>query len=160
MSIAAPRRPAYTAERTESGGWRITLPLESVPSANITTREHWRMRMRRVNTLADHAYWISAYYGVARPNKRPPGSKQHITACVFHRARLSLCLYFPRKSRRDPGNYGPGAGAKSLVDALVKSGWLADDDSEHLTSTEPVLLVDRIDPRVVIELEPWDGVRP
>ena len=149
MSVARlPRTAPYLAERTETG-WRITLPLESVPSANRTTREHWRARKRRVDGLTGDLIFLRSYVGGRDPAARP----------YFERATLRLTLYFTTTHRRDPGNYGQGAGAKSLVDALVHAGWLHDDDAEHLTCAEPVLCVDRERPRVEVELMPWNGVR-
>ena len=148
MSVAR-KQPLYRAERTEAGGRRITLPLEAVPSANATTREHWAVRKRRVDELTNDLIgvrWTAIAF-------------QHMTNLtpVFTRARATLTLYFRDSRRRDPQNYL--GGAKPLFDALQRSGWLADDDADHLTCAEPVLCVDRERPRVEIELEPWDGVR-
>jgi hypothetical protein len=140
------RNPApYSAERTEAGGWRITLPLEAVPSKNAIRHEHWSARKRRVDAIAVDLFWLRAYHRI--PSSAP----------VFGQARMTLTLYFRRAGRRDPGNYGPGAGAACLVDALVRTTWLGDDDAEHLTCAEPVLCVDRQQPRAVVTLEPWDG---
>ena len=152
MSIPTRRQPLYRAERTEAGGWRITLPLEAVPSANATTREHWAVRKRRVDEIASALIWMRSYHA-----KRKYVLATTASAPEFDRARAVLTLYFRDSRRRDPQNYL--GGAKPLFDALQRSGWLADDDAAHLTVAEPVLRVDRELPRVEIELAPWDGVR-
>ena len=143
---AVRRTPAYTAERTETGGWRLRVPLDSIPSANTTTREHWASRKRRVDTLTSELLWMRAY------SVRRGTAHQYP---IFDRASATLALYFRDARRRDPQNYL--GGAKALFDALQRSGWLADDDAEHLTVAEPVLLVDRENPRVEVTLEPWGG---
>lgn len=145
-------RASYAAERTEAGGWRITLPLECCPSSNATALEHWATRKRRVDSMSGDLLWL-------RLSKRLPEP-------VFERAALTLTLYFGRGARRDPANYGAGAGGKRLVDALTvgtrakpRSGWIRDDRGDLLLTGEPVLCVDREWPRVVVTLEPWDGKR-
>ena len=154
-----------TATRLPDGGWRITLPLAAVPSANLTTREHWSARNRRVSALATDLLWLLHYADAPRLHTVERHSRvgnvvmARQEAVVFDRARLALTLYFPRRARRDPGNFGQGGGAKGLVDALVRAGWLADDDAAHLTCDEPRIAVDRERPRVEIELHPWDGER-
>ena len=146
-------------------GWRLAAPLDWVPSANRTTREHWSARNRRVGVLTADLIWLRQYaqvpcaHTITRRSRVGALVAERVESVVFERASLALTLYFGRRSRRDPGNFGQGAGAKSLVDGLVRSGWLADDDAEHLTCAEPVLHVDRGNPRVEIDLRPWDGVR-
>ena len=162
MSVAR-KQPLYRAERTEAGGWRITLPLEAVPSANATTREHWAVRKRRVDELAGHLLWARLFHRVPALHVRPhivrtgDSLGRYNERFVFEYSRATLTLYFRDIRRRDPQNYL--GGAKPLFDALQRAGWLADDDAEHLTCAEPVLLVDRERPRVEVTLEPWDGKR-
>ena len=161
---AASACPASAAP-LPGGGWRITGPLTWVPSSNRTTREHWTARRERVAAITADLVWLLGEYRVPKAHVREArtriGRLEHVSqeGVVFDRARLALRLYFRRVHRRDPGNWGQGAGAKSLVDAMVSAGWLYDDDAAHLTCDEPVLLIDRARPRVEIDMVPWDGVR-
>lgn len=124
------------------GGWHAVVPLRCVPSANTTTREHWRARARRVDEIAT----VLGMLRLADGRGIPP----------LPRARLRLALHFRDRRRRDPQNYL--GGAKQLVDALVRIGVLVDDDAEHLACDEPVLRVDRAAPRAEAEVLPWtDG---
>ena len=74
---------------------------------------------------------------------------QGVKATIPEKARVTITCYFPTKRRRDPQNYL----SKSMIDGLVNNGFLKDDDQKHC-SIEPVkLLVDKEDPRTVIEVE-------
>lgn len=153
------------AARLEDGGWMLTLPLTWIPSSNRTTREHWSARKRRVSSQTTDLIWLLHECGAQRVHlrKRSVVAGDRIVECedktVFERASLRLILYFAIHRRRDPGNWGQGAGAKSCIDSLVRSCWLMDDDSDHLRCEEPVLRVDPVYPRAVVELRVWDGNR-
>ena len=56
-----------------------------------------------------------------------------------------------RKGRRDGENLWYLL--KAHCDGLRDAGLLFDDDTEHLSRTDPTVAVDRADPRVVLTLE-------
>lgn len=57
-------------------------------------------------------------------------------------------IYHPTKRRTDPDNYTP----KFIHDGFVESGFLVDDDREHLHSLTIRCHVDKDDPRTEIEV--------
>lgn len=136
-------RARYSAERTSTGGWLITIP-GAPPSQNLVDREHYRARMERVGTITRELWALRMERRLEEP--------------VFSRATLTLAVWFAARRRRDPLNYL--GGAKQHVDALRLAGWLLDDDESHLrVGTEPHLGVDREFPRTEMRLECWDGTR-
>lgn len=178
-ALRQPRTVAYTAERTEAGGWRITLPLTveygkrvirttaTVPSKNRSTRkqEHWAVYQARKGAITSLLLSLMAQHRPDRPHPRARTRRVGLVsgviheACVFAHARMTLTLYHRTAAilNSDPPNWT--SGAEALLDALVSSGWLYDDDRSHLLFGEPVLCVDRERPRVEVELTPWNGVR-
>lgn len=60
---------------------------------------------------------------------------------VFERATIdTLICYGVRRRRDEPNALG---GLKQHVDALVRAGWVLDDDTGHLRFTMPALRVER-----------------
>ena len=57
-------------------------------------------------------------------------------------------IYHPTKRRTDPDNYTP----KFIHDGFVESGFLVDDDREHLHSLTIRYHVDKDNPRTEIEI--------
>ncbi len=57
-------------------------------------------------------------------------------------------IYHPTKRRTDPDNYTP----KFIHDGFVESGFLLDDDREHLKSLTIRCHVDKNNPRTEIEI--------
>ncbi len=57
-------------------------------------------------------------------------------------------IYHPTKRRTDPDNYTP----KFIHDGFVESGFLLDDDREHLKSLTIRCHVDKDNPRTEIEI--------
>lgn len=122
------------------GGWRIVVPGRPA-SSNATLREHWSARSRRRGDCAACMRLLRAQCGIWR-------------APALDRADLRILCYFPSRRTRDPANYGAGAGAKALVDALVDAGWLPDDDAAHLRTHTPEVRVGAPE-RTELELRGW-----
>ena len=167
---------APSAQQTEAGGWRITLPLvihgqrgavyDVMPSKNTAGRHENRGRYtKRRNVITNLLVSVMAMSRPLRTHRRVRTTrigKLSATVedlCVFFQVRMTLRIYHRTKSilHSDPQNWI--SGAEALLDALVNSCWAYDDDREHLWLQEPVLGVDRENPRVEVILEPWDGVR-
>lgn len=62
----------------------------------------------------------------------------HIEQCEIYQT-----IYFPNHRRHDPDNYTP----KFMMDGLVASGMLVDDDSEHVTKLTLQCFTDTEHPR-------------
>lgn len=62
----------------------------------------------------------------------------HIEQCEIHQT-----VYFPNNRRHDPDNYIP----KFVMDGLVESGMIVDDDSTHITKLTLQCFTDREHPR-------------
>ena len=73
------------------------------------------------------------------------------TGTPWPKARASAAFYFARKGRRDPDNLWYSL--KGVVDGLRDAGLLLDDDTEHLSRTDPTVGKDAADPRVVLTIE-------
>ncbi len=163
------------AERTETGGWRITLPLEIhsgrtrydvCPSKNRGGRHEHRARYTaRRNAITSTLVGLLAESRPPRLWHRTKTTRiGNIVApveddCVFLHAQMTLTLYHRTKAilRSDPQNWI--SGCEALLDSLVNAGWLYDDDRQHLSLAEPVLCVDKDNPRITVDLETWDGVK-
>jgi Holliday junction resolvase RusA-like endonuclease len=66
---------------------------------------------------------------------------------MYRRATVQIIYYFKTRRRRDPqDNYAP----KFLMDALVKSGILEDDNGELVKVSTPEIEIDRERPRTEV----------
>ena len=126
---------------------RITLPL---PPNRANAREHWRVTHKKKKdyyakaelALRGQCAWVmNMATGEPRVRAERPCSK---------RMRLDATLYVGAKM--DRGNLV--ARLKWLEDALVNYGLLVDDNEEWLDLQMPTQVIDRKNPRVVIELVP------
>ncbi|MDE3097193.1 MAG: hypothetical protein KGK07_14490 [Chloroflexota bacterium] len=133
------------------GGWRIVVPGRPVSSNQSGGgHEHWTERKRRLDGYVNALTYLRLQHGLR-------------DVPVLPRAMLCMTCYFPARKRRDPHNYGPGAGGKALVDALTlgterapRSGWVTDDAPEFLrVDGEPSIEVGEL--RTEIVLTPWEG---
>jgi len=70
-------------------------------------------------------------------------SNLHIQQCE-----LSFSTYYPTNRRHDVDNSCP----KFIIDGLCESGFINDDDSEHLTKLTLQCFVDRERPRTEIDV--------
>lgn len=98
----------------------VALPYLSPPlSAN--QRMHWSVRGRVTREVRSTAAWI------ARHTKLPAAD------------RLTITLHYrpSTKRRRDAHNLYPLV--KALVDGLVDAGIVPDDNTEHVSTPEPVI---------------------
>ncbi len=122
------------------GGWRIVVPGRPL-SSNDTLHEHWSTRSARRRDCAGCMRLLRVQCRIWTPP-------------AFDRADLRIVCYTAQRRTRDPGNYGAGAGAKALVDALVDAGWVPDDDGEHLRTHTPEVRIGRPE-RTELELRGW-----
>jgi crossover junction endodeoxyribonuclease RusA len=98
-------------------------------------RDHWRVKARKVAEIRYAAEGAVTAAGVA------VDVMPHITVGL---------VYVPRdKRRRDADNLVVPL-MKALVDGIVDAGVVADDDTEHVTRTMPVILPPDGDPRLVL----------
>lgn len=116
----------YAAARLPDGAWRITIPGVP-PSQNTLDREHWRVRHERVRSITDALTLLRRSYRLPAP--------------VFELAQVDTQICYSVKRRHDEPN--ALGGLKQHVDALVRAGWVLDDDTEHLRFSIPELSVDR-----------------
>lgn len=97
--------------------------LKVPETANARLRTHWRDRSRESKTWR---LLVRAICGVPRDGEVPSDGK------------IRIGITMTRRRRQDPDNRQ--ASVKPLLDAIVKAGWLVDDDDEHLElSVEEVL---------------------
>lgn len=113
----------------------IRLPL---PSSDLTAQRnvgHWA----KASATKRHRAWARLaalkHRGVHMP-----------------RARITYRFYFPDRRARDTANYIYRC--KPYVDGIVDAGLIPDDKWTVLELGQPVVGVDRSDPRVELVLEP------
>lgn len=104
--------------------------------------------MGRGNTYAyrtEKQTWTDIVYALCRASAQRPQKP-------YTRAMVRIDYYFGDARRRDPDNYS----GKLLMDGLVKSGVLQDDDFAHIC-TALHAHIDRAAPRTEITITPmWD----
>jgi len=105
-------------------------------------RMHWAERKRHKDL------WAEEIACAAREAGRPR----------FRRAEVRLRLYYRTNRRRDADN-AIGGPAKLILDGLRDAGVIPDDDTNTIRLLEPVIGVDKENPRVEIELRELDGAR-
>jgi hypothetical protein len=105
------------------------------PTPNRMIRGHWTLEYRAVKTAA--LYILAA---IGKPHCRPVG-RPKVTIRMFRRVPM-----------RDPDN-ARFASEKVILDALVRLGWLENDDGAHVEAHALPPLVDRRRPRTEIRLE-------
>ena len=60
-------------------------------------------------------------------------------------------VWVEKDMRRDPDNIS-GFGRKVILDALVRTGILQDDSRKYVTSFEDSFLVDKVNPRIEVNV--------
>lgn len=96
----------------------ITIQNTSVMSANKLIMNH-RVRARKIRGLRDMGYWL--------------GKQFYNKHGLQHEAKVRIDIYVTRPKRgglHDVANYAPTA--KALVDGIVDSGVIDNDDNAHL----------------------------
>lgn len=73
---------------------------------------------------------------------------QGYTNLRISKCEMTYVIYFPTHQRHDNDNYTP----KFIQDALVESGFVVDDDSEHITKLTLCCGVDKQWPRTEIHV--------
>ena len=106
-----------------NGGIALTIP-ENMPSLNRWKNWHWGQQSRYKKALTQSLKLLAAKAG------NP--SYSQATLQIFHYHRVNR--------RRDEDNLAP----KFLLDALVQSGILADDNLAALTQLPPVFEIDKL----------------
>lgn len=104
-------------------------------TANEQRRWHWR-KVHRAKNEAETLVWVAA-----RAARIPT-----LTA----KQAISVTWYAPNAIRRDSDALGPFL--KASLDALVKCGVLADDDSKHVRIAGLDIDLDRDRPRIEITI--------
>lgn len=105
----------------------LTITFDApAPALNMNHRG-WPVRWRLTKAWRE-ATWAAAVQIPARDRKRPASW-------------VTVVLPVPDRRRRDPHNLTPTL--KAIVDGLVDAGLWPDDTPEFVTTTEPVLDVQR-----------------
>lgn len=120
----------------------FVIPRQPPPSLNAMQRMHWAQRMEITDT------WAEEIAVAAKEAGKPQ----------FKRAEVRLRLYYRTHRRRDADN-AIGGPAKVILDGLRDAGVIPDDDTNTIRLLEPVIGVDKANPRVEIELRELDGAR-
>lgn len=122
--------------------YSITLPLLRPPlTLNDQRRAHWT-KVRRAKAEVEN---LVGWHARAQ---LPKGLR-------LDRVRLTVIWYAPNARVRDADSLAPLT--KSALDALVRSGYLLNDDSTHVLSVAQQVRIDREHPRIVLELEEIEG---
>lgn len=67
---------------------------------------------------------------------------------LIERCRMTFCVYYPTNRRHDPDNTVP----KFILDGMVESGFIVDDDMNHIRSLTLACDVDTQRPRTEINI--------
>ncbi len=118
--------------------YTITLPLRRPPlTANDQRRAHWTKVRAAKLEVEDTVGWCARA-------ELPKGLR-------LDRVWVTVTWFAPDGRVRDADSLAPFT--KSALDALVRGGYLRDDNSKHVRSVQQQVRVDRERPRIVIELE-------
>lgn len=109
------------------------FPSPTCGFLNMNDREHFRVKARKAA-----AWKLAAYYGGLGTAPTPSGRAlpPSVVQCRFE---------VIGTRRRDPHNWF--ATVKPVIDGLVQAGLWPDDNSDHVTTTEPLLLPVKAAPR-------------
>jgi len=130
-----PVQVQWDAWKLQGGIW-IQIP-DPPPSLNEWMNWHWAKRGKYKDELTDDIHKLVLFFKFTR----------------YKLATVQVIHYFKTKRKRDPSdNYAP----KFLMDALVRSGVLEDDNGEMVTVLIPELKVDRNRPRTEVFI--WEGL--
>lgn len=117
---------------------RIDLPWSSPPlSAN--QRMHWAPKARTVQEVR------RTTWALAR-NTKPPRAD-----------RLVITLHYRPKDRRRRDAHNLYPMVKACVDGLVDAGVVPDDDTEHVSTPEPVIHPPNGQPAIWLEIHYPNG---
>lgn len=119
---------------------RLVIPRKPPPTMNRIQSMHWAKR-RKLKEMWQQEVAIATIAA---------GSP------TFKRARVQIILYYSAARRRDSDNVIAAAG-KMLLDGLRYAGVIPDDDQSTIELPEPMIELDRKNPRVEIELTDLGG---
>ena len=108
-------------------------------SENALLRMHWAARNRFCKQVYEEVAWACKEKDVGAYNK----------------IRLQLTIWFPKRRRRDRGNYAGGI-QKLVTDGLVRAGVIPDDTDDHLEETFPILTASNVFAFVNVEITVLD----
>ncbi|WP_433734861.1 hypothetical protein ACQP0C_42000 (plasmid) [Nocardia sp. CA-129566] len=141
------------AQQSDSPGcqaavYTIELPLRRPPlTSNGQRRAHW-------STVRKAKAEVASMVGWQARSQLPKRLR-------LNRTRVTVCWHAPDARRRDSDSLGPFL--KAALDALTEAGVLPDDDAAHVLETRQRIVIDRVNPRITIELEDLDAapeIRP
>ena len=115
---------------------KITIPYLP-PSLNKWSRMHWAEASNIKKQWEHDIYYL---FNQQRFDNRE--------ILPLTKAKVRIKLYFKDKRIRDKDNYTP----KFILDGLVKTGILADDNADVIGQTEIIFGFDKTDPRTEIEV--------
>jgi Holliday junction resolvase RusA-like endonuclease len=119
----------------------LSIPRKPPPTMNRIQSMHWSKR-RKLKELWQQEVAVAAIQA-GRPR--------------FKRARVQIVLYYSAARRRDSDNILAAAG-KFLLDGLRYSDVIPDDDQTTIELPEPIVEIDRKNPRVELEITELEEV--
>jgi len=99
---------------------------------------------------------LGGRFGVASASKKQRKTTREaieqfaIETLPWQKCEVLVSLYYQHKARRDTDN--AIGSLKSMYDGIVDAGIVADDTPDYMTRAEPVMLVDKTQPRTEITI--------
>jgi hypothetical protein len=126
--------------------WTLTIPKGDLPWINTNDRKHWR---KKASETCD---WRWATYRALHDGKRIEQYGRLDSFTSSDRVLITATIHKTRAGRWDAANLYPTI--KAIVDQIVLSGYLYDDDNDHVKG--PLMLPGekRATACVVITIEP------
>lgn len=121
---------------TVGDGMRVEFPLPCKP-LTMNERLHWSQKAVRSRVWRHAAFYAAAALGSPSERAMPAST-------------VSVVIPVRGRRARDPHNWYPTV--KAVVDGLVDAGVWPDDNSDWVTTLEPVLRVGA--GNVVVDIEP------
>ena len=128
---------------TETLPETVTVEL-SLPSRVLSpnARCHWSVKAKARSAQREEARWVAR-------------SAVRLVKPLWASAHITVTPYYPDRRRRDTDNLL--SALKAAIDGIVDEGILADDD--RVTYTLNAARVDKLRPRVVLEITKQEETR-
>lgn len=104
-------------------------------TSNEQRRAHWRTVAKAKKEAAEPILWLVRQQNIPQ----------------LDRVNVTVTWFAPDARRRDSDSLGPYV--KAVLDALVESGVLKDDDSRYVLQTTMRTVIDREHPRIETRIE-------
>jgi len=148
--VTARPTPAAVLEAAQSEAQKVELSVKGwVPNAclglNGRRRTHWATQRKAMQDCKT-VFWLMVAAWKHKTGMRSLPS--------WEKARVEIEFTYPTNRRRDRDN--ETAKAKGLIDGLVESGLLKDDDAEHLVALVVTPRYVRGGTGTVITVERWE----